>query len=295
MKIILLGTGSPAPSLKRQSSGYLVHIGDHVIVMDHGPGTQHRLLEAGYRPTDVTHCFLSHVHYDHIMDYPRLVMQRWDMAAGKLPELNVYGPRPIARLTEAIVGPEGFFAPDIDARLNHQASKDVFTSRGGILPRRPPRPIVREVAAGDMVEEAGWRAIVGQASHVQPYMDCLAFRIETAEGSLVYSGDSGGVPDAMIALARDCDVLIHMCHFPTGLEPTAEYRAATGNHFDAAQIAARARARTLVLSHMIPLIDRPGVKERMLVEISEVYDGAVIFGEDLMEIPLQVRYPHRVD
>jgi ribonuclease BN (tRNA processing enzyme) len=46
MKILLLGTGTPTPSLRRQSSGYLFDTGKDVIVIDHGPGAHHRLLEA---------------------------------------------------------------------------------------------------------------------------------------------------------------------------------------------------------------------------------------------------------
>jgi len=136
---------------------------------------------------------------------------------------------------------------------------------------------------------------VGEASHVQPFMECLAFRLECKEGVVVYSGDSGGAPQSMIDLAKDCDVLIHMCHFPTGLEPTPEYRKATGNHMDVAEIAAKAGVKCLVLTHMIPLLDRPGVRERILLDIGKVYDGPVILGEDLMEIPLKIEYPYTVD
>ena len=35
--ITLLGTGTPAPSLTRQSSGYLIEVGSDLIVWDHGP------------------------------------------------------------------------------------------------------------------------------------------------------------------------------------------------------------------------------------------------------------------
>src|SRR5205085_1673692 len=67
-KITLLGTGTPAPSLERQGSGYLIEVGDELIVMDHGPGAHHRLLETGHRAVDVTHAFFTHLHYDHCMD-----------------------------------------------------------------------------------------------------------------------------------------------------------------------------------------------------------------------------------
>jgi ribonuclease BN (tRNA processing enzyme) len=295
MKITLLGTGTPAPSLTRQSSGYLFDVGDDVIVMDHGPGTQHRLLEAGRHPTEVTHAFLSHMHYDHILDYPRLVLQRWDMGAGRIPELKVFGPHPLARISERLLGEDGAFGLDLESRVSHRASLDVYVSRGGVLPRRKPQPEITEVAPGDIIEGNGWRVVVGAASHFQPILECVGYRIESPEGSVTYSGDSGGVPDSMVELARDCDVLIHMCHFATGMEPSDVYRQASGSHMDVAEVARRANARTLVLSHMIPMLDAPGVLERLVTEMHAVYPGHIIIGRDLMQIPLRTSYPPRID
>ena len=80
--VTLLGTGTPSPSLDRQSSGYLIEVRRDVIVWDHGPGAHHRLLQSGHRSVDVTHAFFTHLHYDHCMDYGRLVLQRWDQGAG---------------------------------------------------------------------------------------------------------------------------------------------------------------------------------------------------------------------
>lgn len=295
MKVTLLGTGTPAPSLTRQSSGYLIEIGDDVIVVDHGPGAAHRLLEAGCHPTKVTHCFLSHMHYDHIMDYPRLVLQRWDMGAGKIAELDVYGPQPLRSISDKLLGDDGAFGLDIESRVSHQASKDVYVSRGGVLPRAKPRPNVREVAPGDIIEGKGWRVVVGEADHFQPILDCLGYRFESEAGVLVYSGDSGGVPDSMVELAKDADMLIHMCHFATGMEPTPAYRQASGNHMDIAEVARRAGVKTVVLTHFIHLLDNPGVLEQLVVEMKTVFDGNIIVGRDLMELSLSVSYPHRID
>ena len=138
MRITLLGTGTPAPSLGRQSSGYLFEVGGDLLVMDHGPGAHHRLMERGFRATDVTHAFFSHLHYDHCLDYPRLVLQRWDMGGGQIPELQVFGPPPLARSTALLFGDEGVYGPDIRARIEHRSSLDVFTARGGVLPRAAP-------------------------------------------------------------------------------------------------------------------------------------------------------------
>ena len=43
--------------------------------------------------------------------------------------------------------------------------------------------------------------------------------------------------------------------------------------------------RGLVLTHVLEQIDQPGVRERIAEKISEIYDGNVIWGEDLMEVP----------
>lgn len=65
LTITLLGTGTPAPSLARQSSGYLIEVGADLIVWDHGPGAHQRLIESGHRTIDTTHAFFTHLHYAH--------------------------------------------------------------------------------------------------------------------------------------------------------------------------------------------------------------------------------------
>ncbi len=114
----------------------------------------------------------------------------------------------------------------------------------------------------------------------------LAFRLDSDQGSVCYSGDSGGVCEELIELARGCDVLIHMNRYFSGTEPTASYREACGNHRDNAVIAKRAGVKTLVLTHVLAQIDQPGVREQIVHEIRQEFDGTVIGGEDLMQISL---------
>ena len=206
------------------------------------------------------------------------------MGADRIPDLEVYGPAPIVRMTEQLFGEEGVYGPDIRARLEHESSIFVFEERGGKPPRKRPAPRVKEVHAGDVVEGNGWKITVGQASHVQPQLECLAFRLDSAEGSACYSGDSGGVCEELIELARGCDVLIHMNHYFSGTEPTASYREACGNHRDNAVIAKRAGVKTLVLTHVLSQIDQPGVRQQIIREIHQEFDGEVIWGEDLMRL-----------
>lgn len=284
MKVTLLGTGTPAPSKKRQSSGYLVEAGDELIVMDHGPGAHQRLIEGGFRSTAVTTALFTHLHYDHCMDYGRLVLQRWDMGAGKIADLKVYGPPPLMRMTEKLFGEGGVYDDDVKARTQHQASLDVFAARGGILPRRPPAPLVREVKPGDAIEGNGWRAIVGESSHMQPYLQCYGYRVESDTGTLCYAGDSGSVCESVIDLARKADILIHMMHLASGTEPTAQFRKSSGAHTDVAEVARRAEVGALVLTHFTPHIDTPGTRERLIAEMAQIYRGPIIWGEDLMTL-----------
>ena len=46
MKISLLGTGTPTPSLKRMSAEYLLDVGDALMLFDFGPGCYHRMMES---------------------------------------------------------------------------------------------------------------------------------------------------------------------------------------------------------------------------------------------------------
>jgi ribonuclease Z len=294
MKIRLLGTGTPTPSLKRMSSGYVVETGDDVILFDHGSGAYHRMLEAGIMPTRVSHVFFSHLHYDHCVDYARLLLSRWDQGADKTPELKVFGPPHMERMTELLIGPEGAFGPDLEARIKHQMSVDVFEARGGVPPRKWPRPEVTELRSGSVVEDNGWKMTTTAVEHVQPYLICFGYRLDTDAGSFVYSGDSGPC-SGMRKLAEGCDVLVHMCHYISGTEPTPNFARGCMGHKELARLGQEAGVRNLVVSHVLEQMDVPGVREKLLREMMEIYDGNLFWGEDLMEIPLTDPLPAKFD
>ena len=294
MRIRLLGTGTPTPSLKRMSSGYLVETGERKMLFDFGPGAYHRMLEAGVRPTEITDIFFTHLHYDHCLDYVRLLMTRWDQGAGRIPELRVYGPEYTARMTDVIVGDDGLFAPDLEARTQLRMSQDVFVARGGTLPRLKPRPIVRELRTGDVVEGEGFRVQVRSVLHAQPYLDCFGYRLEAEGRSFAYSGDAGPCK-AMEQLAHRCDVLVHMCHFISGTALSPEMNKLNMGHLELARLGQAAEVNNLVVSHVTEQMDVPGVRERLIAEMAAIYSGNLFFGEDLMQIPLGAPAPARLE
>lgn len=294
MKITLLGTGTPTPSLTRMSSGYLVEVAGDVMLFDHGPGAHHRLLEAGKRATDVTHVFFSHLHYDHCLDYGRLVLTHWDQGVGKLPELQVYGPPFTQRMTELLFGDDGIWGPDLKARTEHPLSTVIYNARGGEGARAKPNPQVTELKSGDVIETDHWKLTTASVRHVQPFLHCYGYRLETDDGVFVYSGDTGPCK-AIEKLAQDADVLVNMCHYLSGTELGKEFAEGCMGHLEMADLGTAAGVKNLVISHVTEQMDKPGVRERILREMGERYAGNLFFGHDLMEIPVGGPAPAKLD
>ncbi len=285
IRLTLLGTGTPTPLLHRAGSSYSVSLSEEMFLFDCGPGCVRRLLEKGVSPTRITHLFLTHLHYDHCVDYGYLVLSRWDHGVGKIPELSVYGPRNTAKMTQRLFGEDGAFGPDLAARTEHPGSHFIYEKRGGVLPRARPNPTVTEVADGTVVECANWRLKVAEVVHCQPQLTCLAYRLEAHERSIVFGGDTG--PTAKLTeLAAGADVLVHMCHFINGVVTDPRLTSCCSGHLDAARTARDAQVSTLVLVHLTEQVARPGIRERLLYEAGQIFDGHIIFGEDLLDIPI---------
>lgn len=251
--LTLLGTGTPTPLFHRAGSSYLVTLGEEILLFDCGPGCVRRLLEKGISPTHITHLFLTHLHYDHCVDYGYLVLSRWDQGVGKISELSVYGPPNTERMTQLLFGESSVFGPDLAARTEHPGSHFIYEKRGGVLPRERPNPAVTEVADGTVVECTDWRIKVTEVIHCQPQLTCLAYCLETHGHSIVFGGDTA----------------------PT--EKLTELAARTARD---------AQVSTLVLVHLTEQVARPGIRERLLYEAGQIFDGHIIFGEDLLDIPL---------
>ena len=91
---------------------------------------------------------------------------------------------------------------------------------------------------------------------------------------------------SMERLAQGCDVLVHMCHYISGTQLCEEFAESCMGHLELARLGAKAGVKTLVMSHVTEQIDQPGVRERIVREMSAIYAGNLIFGEDRLEIPV---------
>lgn len=291
MKLTVLGSGSPKPSVTRANSSYLVEVGGDRVLFDHGFGSAQRMLQAGVAPQSISQVFLTHHHYDHMGDLARLILTRWDQMRDDHNELEVFGPAPLREIIDRFVGPQGAYATDLRARIESACSRDLYEARGGSGERGWPAPAVHELISGDVVTRPQWQVSSATAIHCPGYLECLGYRIDADGHSLFYTGDTGP-SDSLTALAEGCDLMIHMCSQTSGEIKTQAIEESSIGHREVAESAARASVKSLLLTH-IEHLEQPDQRERVLAEIAEIYSGEVRIAEDLMEIDLGVNKPVR--
>jgi ribonuclease Z len=284
MKLHILGAGTPVAHGDRHGSSYVVQLGDQYIMFDCGPSTVTKLAKMGIRPSWIDNLVFTHHHFDHNVDYPCFLLTRWEESIGGENQLQVWGPTLTEQLTYRLMDREvGAFAPDWIARINHPLSLNAYQKRGGKLPRKPPSMQATDVGPGKVVTGPDWEITAAPAVHVQPWLDSLAYRLDTEEGTVVVTGDTGPC-QSVIDLAKDADVLVSICTYvQDDIDGTPEAQFQCGSR-DVAKVAQEAGAKKLVLVHQIHKLDQPGETERALRDITRHYDGEVVWSRELMTI-----------
>jgi len=278
-KLYLLATGTPTPTDTRFGTCCVLELGGTYIMIDCGPAATFKLVKAGLWPTRIDHLFFTHHHFDHNAGYPCFLLCRWDQSTGRENRLAVRGPKPTERITRRLIGPEGAFVDDWKARVGAPVSQAVHANRGGSLPRPAPNVRAIDIEAGAVVEADAWRATAAEVRHVQPWLRSLAYRFETAGGSIVFAGDTDSVR-TVARFARGCDVLVVNCwDLQEAMDANGEAPGQTGT-IDAANMAVGAGARRLVLTHTGAALCSPAARDRGLAQIADMYDGQVTFAEE---------------
>lgn len=284
VRLFLIGCGTPTPTPQRFGSCFVVQVQNENLMFDCGPASTYKMLQVGLSPIDIGHLFFTHHHYDHNADYPCFLMCRWDHERGDVPRLKVYGPPSTERITQRLIGPQGAFVDDWRARVEHPASQEVYAARGGRVPRPEPRFDIEEITSGSQMRTKNCRITAGRAIHLQPMMDCLAYRIDWEGGSLVISGDTGRHSD-MEALARDATTLVvNVWDHQENMSPTL--LSGFCGTLDAAGMAQKANVRRLVITHQGPNLCWPGSREKAVADMSAIFKGEIIFGEEFMTLDL---------
>lgn len=271
-QVVLLGTGTPNAEPDRSGPAVAVVVRGRAYLVDAGPGIVRRAAAArragvtALRMENLTIVFLTHLHSDHTLGLPDLMLTPWVL--DRTAPLSVYGPRGTSALTRRLLAA---YDADIDNRV-HGAQPHNDTGWRARAHDVAAGPVYRDdlvTVTAFSVPHAGWREAYG-------------YRFVTADRTIVISGDTR--PDSAVVRACDgCDVLVHEVYSQEGFEqlPPEWQRYHAGAHTSSAALgalAARARPKLLVLTHGLPWRSTP---EAIVREVRAAFDGAVTYANDL--------------
>jgi ribonuclease BN (tRNA processing enzyme) len=276
--VITLGTGSPIYNPKRSGPCTLVRYKDSYFLVDMGNGTQARLSEAGITIGNLSTLMFTHHHIDHDEEFLPLFIKVW-LARGD--NVDIIGPAGTRELYDFTAR---YYQEDMAYRISRTGKE--FTGNATMN--------VRELAGGDRLELNGISIRTTQVTHT---ILTIAYRFEAEGKSLVISGDTS-YSENLIELAKGADILvidsggIIMKEYPQPKQPAPQPRRpapatkenpvrAHSTLQEVATMAEKARVKRMVLTHFgTGEVD----KDATASAIKSIYQGEIIFAEDLMEI-----------
>lgn len=95
LDVCLLGASGMMPLPERRLSATLVRYKGRLVLLDCGEGTQIALRARGWGLRDLTAIFLTHLHADHVLGLPGLLLTLAHAAKGADEPLTIYGPEPL--------------------------------------------------------------------------------------------------------------------------------------------------------------------------------------------------------
>ncbi|WP_199556235.1 MBL fold metallo-hydrolase [Sandaracinobacteroides hominis] len=287
------GTGSPMPDPDRAGPCLAVIAGKRLLIVDAGEGAARNLQLMGLPPGRVERVLLTHFHSDHIDGLGALALQRWvgSSATAQLPLLGPVGVGQIAAGFNAV------YQPDSTYRVAHHGEAVVPPSGFGLSPRAFAVPETTAVISDD----GGLKVTAIRVDH-RPVAPAVGYRFDYKGRCLTVSGDTVVSPVLMRA-AEACDLLVHEALQPrltrvlgeaakkAGNAPLAKVMADIEDYHttpeQAAEVAQKAGAKMLVLTHIVPPLRLAGLEGAFLGDARKRFDGEIRIAQDrdLVSLP----------
>lgn len=281
-QVVLLGTGNPFPDPDRSGPATAIVVNGSAYLVDFGAGVVRRAKAAMFdkgitalEPTNLTIAFVTHLHSDHSVGYPDLILTPWVM--GRKVPLEVYGPKGIKAMTDHVLAA---WHEDIEERITTETWQ----------PRNYANTYkvnVHEIGSGVIYKDANVTVTAFPTKHAFP--ETYGYRFDTADRSIVISGDTT-YSQTTIDACHGCDVLVHEVQTLEWLAKRPDFQTyATKYHTTTpqlAEIASKAKPHLLIISHA-SIVLRPGLRpqasspEQVLKEVKSGYSGDVVVGRDL--------------
>lgn len=198
-QVVLLGTGLPPPDPDRSGPSTAIVVNGTAYLIDAGPGVVRRAQAAMNKgapaldPRKLRVVFFTHLHSDHTAGFPDLILTPWAMRR-KHP-LEVYGPRGIKAMSAHLLQA---YRADIETRIE----EDPVVSHRAVDAYRVN---AHEIGKGVIYKDANITVTAFPVHHV---METYGYRFDTADRSIVISGDTSPVQQT-IDMCHGCDILIH--------------------------------------------------------------------------------------
>ena len=273
----VLGSGGPELQDKRASSSYLVwEDGRARVLVDAGGGSAVRFGESWAQMSQLDVVLFTHFHVDHSADFPTLIFSSWFEDRNR--PLPIYGPGGndfMPSTTEFVAdffgGKHGVYRYLSELLAPREKSSHKLQPHNvGGSPK--PTTIFRN---GDLAVSSV-RVVHGQ-------VPALAWRLEVARKTIVFSGDTNGEDGALTQLASNADLFIAHNAVPEGA--TGKERGLHMPPSVIGQIAADAHVKHLVLSHR--MLRTLGKENQTQSEIQKRFSGPVEFANDLDCFPVR--------
>jgi ribonuclease BN (tRNA processing enzyme) len=309
--LVLLGTaGAPMPVAGRGGISSALIVDGRVFVIDCGRGSPSAFAEAGLDFTRLEAVFITHLHADHVGDLPGMILYPWGVRVGDdgpLAPIRVYGPaRPRALPAgDAVFHRQTLISPELPDPGTADLVGHILAGYAyhlNVMPLDSHMPdagtLCRgiDIAAGTgtgedapgpvvVVADAGVRVTAVTVTHGHA-VPALAYRFDTADGSVVFSGDTT-VNENLIVLARGADILVHQVADLSYLRrhgmDEAEVARMAGLHTDVTQVgsvAERAGVRELILNHYLPPDPEAITDEEWARRAGQEFSGRTTAGHD---------------
>lgn len=281
--VILLGTGTPLPDPERAGPSAAIVVKGTPYIVDAGTGLVRRAAAArdkgvvALRPMNLKIAFLTHLHSDHTLGLPDLMVTPWVM--GRKEPVELYGPPGTQAMVEHILE-----AYEVDRKIRTEGMEHSNNTGWKVN--------VHEIKPGVVFKDTNITVTAFAVRHGN--VNAYGYRFATPDRTIVLSGDTSPT-DAIVENCHGCDILIAESYTKASFDLISpewqRYRLAF--HMSAQElgaIATKAKPGLLLLIHRgnagcdqagTEECREAGSEEQLLKEVRQSYSGKVVTGHDL--------------